>query len=198
MLLTACYAAVGYFEYLFFFWMHYYFDDVLRLGKEESRLYSAIPVLAMGIGMPLGGWLSDRLIRMMGYRWGRAAVPIGGMILASVMLFLGVRASATFWIVTWFSLALGAMGATEGPQWTIAIELGGRRGATAAGIFNTGGNAGGLLAPIITPWISGLFGWQWGIMLGSIVCLVGVCLWFWIDPRERVAERPQAEACGYT
>jgi MFS family permease len=187
-LLTACYAAVGYFEYLFFFWMHYYFDDVLHLGKEESRLYSAIPVLAMAAGMPLGGWLSDRLIRVVGYRRGRAFVPAGGMIVAAVMLFLGVQANETFWIVTCFSLALGAMGATEGPQWTIAIELGGRHGATAAGIFNTGGNLGGLLAPVITPWVSGLLGWQWGIMVGSIVCLAGVILWYWIDPRERVAE----------
>jgi ACS family glucarate transporter-like MFS transporter len=184
-LLTISYAAVGYFEYLFFFWMHYYFDDVLKLGKDESRLYSAIPVLAMAVGMPIGGWLSDWLIRVVGYRWGRALVPAGGMIAAAVMLFLGVQAATTFWVVTWFSLALGAMGATEGPQWTIAIELGGRRGATAAGIFNTGGNLGGLMAPVVTPWISDLYGWKVGITLGSIVCLVGVCLWLWINPRER-------------
>ena len=183
--LTVAYAAVGYFEYLFFFWMQYYFKDVLHLETKVSRVYSAIPVLAMALGMPLGGFLSDWLVRVAGRRWGRALVPMGGMIAAAVLLLVGLQTREPLWIVTWFSLALGAMGATEGPQWTVAIELGGRRGATAAGIFNTGGNLGGLLAPIATPWISEMFGWQWGISVGSIVCLAGVCLWWWIDPRQR-------------
>jgi ACS family glucarate transporter-like MFS transporter len=185
--LTTAYAAVGYFEYLFFFWMHYYFNDVLNVGEKASRFYSAVPVLAMAVGMPVGGWLSDRLVRGFGVRLGRALVPAGGMITGAVLLYLGVHSSGLFWVVTWFSLALAAIGATEAPQWTVAIELGGRRGATAAGIFNTGGNIGGLLAPVITPWISSQFGWQWGITAGSLVCLIGVCLWLWIDPRERVA-----------
>src|SRR5262249_44239487 len=42
MFLTISYGAVGYIEYLFFFWMHYYFDDVLKLGKVESRVYAAV------------------------------------------------------------------------------------------------------------------------------------------------------------
>src|SRR5439155_13831228 len=75
-LLTLSYAAVGYFQYLFFYWMHYYFDEVLHLGKTASQYYAGIPPLAMAISMPLGGWLSDRLQRPLGYRWGRAVVPL--------------------------------------------------------------------------------------------------------------------------
>ena len=70
-------------------------------------------------------------------------------------------------------------------MWATALELGGRRGATAAGIFNTGGNAGGVLAPVLTPLISDKYGWPWGIGLGSLVCLAGVCLWLWINPEEQ-------------
>ena len=51
-------------------------------------------------------------------------------------------------------------------------------------IFNTGGNAGGALAPVVTPLVSQAFGWMWGIGLGSLACLGGVVLWFWIDPGE--------------
>src|SRR5438034_6052248 len=35
LLLTLSYAAVGYFQYLFFYWMHYYFGEVVRMGKTE-------------------------------------------------------------------------------------------------------------------------------------------------------------------
>ena len=57
---------------------------------------------------------------------------------------------------------------------------------TAAGLCNTGGNAGGMIAPVVTPWVGASLGWPWAIALGSLVCLLGAGLWFRIDPRERV------------
>ena len=184
MFLTLSYAAVGYFEYLFYFWMHYYFDDVLKLGKTQSRIYATIPYVAMAAGMFLGGWISDQLERGWGRRAGRTAVAVGGMLTGAIFLAVGLFATEPGVIVVWFALALAAVGATEGPLWATALELGGRHGATAAGIFNTGGNAGGALAPVVTPLVSQAFGWIWGIGLGSLVCMLGVILWFWIDPGE--------------
>jgi sugar phosphate permease len=74
----------------------------------------------------------------------------------------------------------------------MAVELGKRYGGTAAAICNTGGNAGGLIAPIITPfasaWITRHYGvseqtgWQWAISLGSAIAVLGAVLWFWITP----------------
>jgi MFS family permease len=184
-LLTLSYAAVGYFEYLFYFWMHYYFEDVLHLGKDTSRAYATVGNLSMAVGMGVGGLLSDRLQSYWGYRLGRAIVPVGGMLAGALLLLLGIMAREPIWIVIWIALAMAAVGTTEGPFWATAIDLGGRHGATSAGIFNTGGNAGGALAPIFTPLIGQHFGWGWGIGVGAVVCLVGVSFWFWIDPAER-------------
>src|SRR5262249_17093901 len=49
MLLTLSYATVNYVEYLFFYWMQYYFDTVLGLGKTTGRLYATVLTLAMGV-----------------------------------------------------------------------------------------------------------------------------------------------------
>src|SRR5262249_43135522 len=130
--LTLSYAAVGYVQYLFFYWMQYYFLNVLEMDKGQSRLYSTGCTLAMGAGMLLGGWLADRLQEQWGRRSGRVAVAAGGMLATGVLLGLGILASQPGWIVLWFALALAAVGATEGPFWTTAVELGGRRGGTAA------------------------------------------------------------------
>jgi sugar phosphate permease len=91
-------------------------------------------------------------------------------------------------------MALFAVGATEGPFWTAAVEVGGRQGATAAGIVNTGGNIGGFIAPFLTPIvshavrdyfeISDTAGWQWGISLAGVMCLSGAALWWEIRPDE--------------
>jgi MFS family permease len=185
-LLTISYGAVSYFEYLFTFWMHHYFDDVLHLGEVNSRYYAGILYVAEAVGMALGGWLSDRMQQVYGYRRGRAIVPVAGMLLSAALLGLGLTASHPAAIVTWFALAVGAVGMCEGPFWATAIELGGRSAGTSAGICNTGGNVGGLIAPIITPWVAGMFGWLWGIGLGSLVCVAGATLWLGIDPAERV------------
>jgi sugar phosphate permease len=195
LLLTISYAAVGYIEYLFFFWMHYYFEKVLDLGKEESRTYAAILHLALAAGMIAGGWLADRCRSMWVHGKGRAMVPMLGMMAGALFLWLGLLNHETGWIVCCLALALAGVGASEATVWTTAVELGGRQGATAAGICNTGGNLGGLLAPVLTPLVSHTVmaqfgvteaaGWQWGISLGSVVCLLGASLWWWIDADER-------------
>lgn len=187
-LLTLSYGAVGYFQYLFFYWMTYYFERILELPPTTSRGYAAVPPLAMALGMPLGGWLSDRLEQAFGRRRARRVVPMVGMFLGGLLLTIGVFAREPIWIVTWFSLALGAVGAAEGPFWVTAVELGGRKGGRSAAIFNTGGNAGGLIAPVVTPWVGQLYGWPWAIGLGAVVCFLGVVLWLGIDPDHALRE----------
>lgn len=184
-LLTFVYAAIGYFQYMFFYWMSFYFGTVLHLPERTSHFYAAIPPLAMAVGMPLGGWLSDRLEEAGGGPGRRKVVPMLGMAAGAALLFAGVFASEPAWIVTWFALALGAVGMAEGPSWATAIELGGRRGGSSAALFNLGGNAGGLLAPIITPAVGQAFGWGYAVALGAIICFVGLVLWFWIDPGRK-------------
>ena len=50
------------------------------------------------------------------------------------------------------------------------------------------GAGGGMLAPVVTPWVGQQFGWGYAVGLGGVVCLIGVALWFWIDPCECPAE----------
>lgn len=177
-LLTLSYAAIGYFQYLFFYWMHYYFDDVLHLGKQASLYYAGIPPLTMAVCMPIGGWLSDRSAR-------RSMVPMAGMTLGAVLLGCGVLAKTPFWIVFWFSLALGAVGAAEGAFWSTIVEAGGTFGGTAAALMNTGGNGGGMLAPVITPYVSKWLGWPVGIALGGVICLAGAMCWIGIRSERK-------------
>jgi MFS family permease len=200
LLLTLSYAAVGYLEYLFFFWMNHYFGTILHVEKTRSRLFTALLFLSMATGMITGGWLTDWLRKHFGPWIGRALVPMGGMTLGAIFLGLGVLGEQIGWIVFWLALALMAVGATEGPIWTAAVEIGGRQGGTAAGIVNTGGNLGGFIAPFLTPLVAhgvrdafGLseqVGWQCGITLAGVLCLGGATLWWWIRP-DQSADKPE-------
>ncbi len=202
-LLTISYASIGYFQYLFFYWAHYYFSEELKLGEEASRFYAGIPPLAMAVGMPLGGWLSDRIHEWFGWRVARAGLVFVAMSVSAVLLWVGVRADEPLVVVAWLSAALGVLGMAEGPFWATAVEIGGRRGGLSAGIFNTGGNIGGMIAPVATPVVSAMAGggWQTAISVASVVCLVGACCWIWIDDgrsepqrADRLAPAPQPSA----
>ncbi len=191
-LLTLSYAAVGYFQYLFFYWLHYYFDSVLKMDKMESRVLAGIPNLAMALCMPLGGWLTDRARRWLGWQSGQTLVPKVGMIISSLFLLCGVFSVDKFWIVIWFTLALGTLGLCEASFWTVAVDMGRNRGGTTAAIMNTGGNGIGLLAPMITPWIGTNLGWGWGIGVGAVVGLFGAACWFGISVGANETETVKA------
>ena len=91
LMLTLTYAAVGYYEYTLFYWMKYYFSDVLRYPEQTSRYFTSVVTLSMVVAMPLGGILSDWLVRAWGYRVGRSAVPLFGMLASAVLLFVATR-----------------------------------------------------------------------------------------------------------
>jgi len=181
-LLTLSYGMVGYFQYIFFYWIQHYFTAVLLIDKSTARFFATVPTLAMAVGMPLGGWLADRLSRS-GIR--PAFVPATGLFLGAALMGGGLATRQPMLVVVCFALSMMAVGATEGMFWTTAVELGGSRGGLSAALVNTGGNAGGVLAPWVTPLLGTAFGWEFGFGLGSLCCAAGGLCWFWIN-------RPQA------
>ena len=72
------YTAYGYFQYLFFYWIQYYFETMRHVDRSESRGYSTLITLAMGIGMLGGGWLADRIPRSLSPRGGGVWCPYWG------------------------------------------------------------------------------------------------------------------------
>jgi dipeptide/tripeptide permease len=54
------------------------------------------------------------------------------------------------------------------------------RAVSSAAIVNTGGNLGGLLAPVVTVYVAEKYGWDVGFFVASLACLIGVVLWLGI------------------
>jgi len=182
MLLTLAYFALNYFEYIFFYWIYYYFGEVRQVGFTRSATYTTIIFLTMGIMMPLGGWISDCLTRSYGAKFGRRVVPMVGLSLGGMLLYAGTILPGTAAAVISLSLATGFASWCEGPFWACAIEVADKQVGAACGILNTGGNAGGFLAPVITPYIAARAGWSWGLYSGSLMAIVGVIACYFVDP----------------
>jgi MFS family permease len=175
--LTLSYGLLGYFQYLFFYWAEFYFSDQLHLSTDESRWSTSLLTLAMGAGMFVGGAVCDHVRRRFS-GWGSfAAVPMATLVLAGTATFSGLAVTRSSAVVTCFAIAMAAAGMCEGAYWSMAVRLGRRLGGTAAAVMNTGGNALGLIAPALTPWISELFGWHASLLLAAIVCWIAALAW---------------------
>jgi len=173
LLLTFAYLTVGYFEYIFFYWIYYYFGEVRQTGFAQSARYTTVIFLVMLVMMPLGGWISDFLGRLYGLKLARRVVPLAGLTMGSLLLYLGVKVSETSVASVLLALAVGFASFCEGPFWTMAADIGGPQAGAAGGIMNAGGNLGGFLSPVLTPLVAKFFGWSWGLYTGSIVAMLG-------------------------
>lgn len=186
-LLAGGYFAVSYFEYIYFFWIYYYLGEVRHLGHTESAIATTIVFLTWMVMSPLGGWISDRLVLGWGQKIGRRLVPIIGLTLGALLLCVGINLTGTVATVAALCLSFGFASSSDGPYWATAISLGGRQVGAACGILNTGGNLGGV-APYIAPLIAAYAGWAWGLYTASIILMLAVFTWFFIDPTGGVTQ----------
>ena len=184
LLITYAYTALGYFQYIFFYWMYYYFSNVLHVGEATSARYTTILFVTEGAIMPLGGLVSDRLTRRYGPQLGRRIVPIAGLSLGALLTYIAT-ASAGFTAVACLSLAFGFAACCEGPFWATVTEMAGDQVGGAGSILNTGAQIGGVFAPILTPLIASRSGWSWGLYTGCLIALSGVVAVYFV--RLRVA-----------
>jgi MFS family permease len=196
-LLTLSYGAYSYVQYLFFYWIQYYFGKVLNLPTEASRGATFTITMAMAVGMAVGGWTADRLCGRLGHRAGRRLVAFSGMGLCAGLSLLGVLATDLQRIVWCFSLAFGVLGACEAIFWTTAAGLEPRNGGLACALLNTGGNGVGMLAPLLTPVIGRAFGWDAAIVVAAAVCAVGGALWLGVDPERWGSRIDPQDAADY-
>ena len=191
--LTAAYAFIGYYQNLFVYWSHSYFDHVMHLDKVTGRTYTTVLYLATACGMFSGGFLADWLGRTTGSipARSRLLVAISGLLGGAVFLSAGLSVSQPIWVVTSLALAWAALGLVEGPLWAMAVESGGRRGGSAGAIFNTGGNFGGIFSPAITPRLAAAFGWTAAVSVAVGACLVAIVFLVLAIASKPPAEKPE-------
>ena len=184
-LLTLGYFAVDYFEYIFFYWLYYYLGEVRGLQPDQTAVYTTIPFAFWLFITPAGGWVVDRVARLLGPRRGFRLVAITGLALAAILLLVAANAKDINLSVGLMSLALGFCSISDVVFWAATIAAFERYAGTAGGIMNSGGNLGGFFAPIITPIIAGYFGLTWCLYVGSLVALGGMLTWLWIDVEHK-------------
>ena len=189
------------------------------LQKEfvfDERAYAAIVFsfqAAYAVGLLLAGRVIDRIGVRVGFSIAVVVWSLGAMTHAmadwfpwlqmpmpsiatdppsiTVMMLAGATAGFALARVI---LGLGEAGNFPASIKTVAEWFPKRERALATGIFNSGTNVGALLTPIIVPWITLQWGWQWAFIATGLLGFVWVAFWWvsyrapekhaWVSPAE--------------
>ncbi|MFP6762467.1 MAG: MFS transporter, partial [Planctomycetaceae bacterium] len=181
-LLTLSYAAYGYFQYLFFYWLGYYFKDELQIPPGSSRWASFWITLGMGAGMAFGGRITDIASSRLGLVRGRRAVVLAGMGLGAVFGIIAVNVDSFAAVAVCMAIAMASVGMCEGVFWTTATDIGGQSRGLSGAFMNTGGNIGGLISPVLSPVMAESLGWPKSIAVACCISGLGGAVWLLITP----------------
>ncbi len=183
-LLTCGMFLFGYVAYVYYAWFYLYLVDVRGFSLLRGSLLGTLPFLSIAVGSMLGGWLSDHLLPRIGKAPARRRVATAGLSAAAILIPVGATVGNAYVAVGALSLASGAAFLAVTQYWTTAIEIIPERAATVGGIMNTGSNLGGVLSPIVTPWIGQRYGWAWALGLPALFSAAAALLWQVTNPDD--------------
>ena len=182
-LLTASYTLQGYVGYIFVTWFYLYLVQERHFSLLTGAWMSSLPWILSIVSIPLGGYISDRLISgRAGFVWGRRIVPIIGMVFSGVLISIGAHTGNGILAAISLAFATALILCVEGPFWATMIRISGNRSGTAGGIMNMGSNIGGLISPVLTPLIASFIGWENALHVAALLAVIAGILWFRIKP----------------
>ena len=170
---------------LFFTWFPRFLQETKGITPAESGTLGAWPLIAGMAGGPVGGTLSDWLLR----RTGSTRVSRQGLSVVAMAVCAGVALAADFVTdaenaVLLISVAVfcGYVGGTN--AYAVAIALGGTRVARVFATMNMAGNVGAGLFPFAVGVLVAHTGsWKFTLPLyASMYAASGVC-WLFLNPK---------------
>jgi MFS transporter, ACS family, glucarate transporter len=187
--LTLSYFCYGYVAYIFFTWFFKYLSDVRGLNLRASAIYTMLPFVAMTIASPLGGWISDRLLPVLGKRAARCGVAGLGLLLAGIAVWAGTMVSDVRVAAVVLAGGAGALYLAQSAYWALSADVGGNSAGLVSGVMNMGCQLGGVCTAALTPVIARSLGWTASFSVTAAVCLTGAAVWILVDPNHQLVTR---------
>ena len=177
---------VGYVMYIFYTWFFLYLVKVRHFAIMSGSYWSTAPFVAILIAAPLGGWISDSMVRRLGHRWGRRAPVLVATVACAALVTTGSRVEHPYLAIVLLALGAGCNCIVAVTQWTLPNDISEHNGGAIAGVLNTTTNLGGALSPVLTPYIANRWGWIAAFdFSAALLCLV-FAVWFVIDAERRI------------
>ncbi len=173
-------------------WITPYLQKDLRLSGLGLVLASGGPLFFGGIACLLGGFLTDRQVRLWGRRWGRTLQGVLAYGLGGVFMLIGVACTPGHIGLAYSSLCLSSFVKDFGmaASWSTTIDIGHRYSGTVAGFMNTVGNLGQVISIPVVAWLAILAGkpghpsWKVSLYYYATMFFIASLSWLFVDPQR--------------
>ena len=187
--LTLSYATLGYSAYIFFTWFFIYLTKVRNLDLKSGSIFGMLPFIAMAIGAPLGGWISDLLLRRTSRKIARCGLAGVAMALAGAFIVLGPQAQNIRLASFVLTGGAGALYVSQSIFWAVSSEIGGEAAGSVSGVMNMGNQLAGALTASLSPLIASTLGWNVSFTVAGVLCGIGAVAWAFVNPDAPILPR---------
>lgn len=178
--------------YFFTTWFPIYLVQARGLSILQAGFAAVLPALSGFVGGLLGGYVSDLLLRRTGsLTWARKIPILAGMLLSTTIILCNYVDQQ--WLVllimaiSFFGKGVGSLG------WAVMSDTSPKQLAGVAGsVFNTFGNAAGIITPVVIGYIvAGTGSFEWALIFVGAHCVVAVLSYlFVVGDIRRLELRP--------
>ncbi len=183
----------GYYWYLLLTWLPDYLVSVRHLTILTAGIYASLPYAVFGAGMPLGGWLADRLIRR---GWDETRTRKGiitAAFLTGLLLIPATRVANPRAAIALIAAACFVGFSTANMQVILQCCAPPEEVGVWTGIENFAGTIGGILAPLLTGFLIGWTGsYSPAFVLAALTLVAGLLAYWFVVGRLNPA--PPAES----
>ncbi len=184
MLMYHTYCWLGFF---YLSWMHTFLVKGRGYTPHDLIRFSWLPFVLGAVTNPLGGALSDALVKRIGLKWGRRSVGMAGLLLSGGFVLATVLTRDKMWSVVFLGLGLAGSDFMLPVAWAVCLDISDTYAGTVSAAMNTAGQVGSFLSSVAFGYIvtaSGSYNTPL-VVLGAMAVL-SAFLWLKIDPTQRV------------
>lgn len=181
--------------YIFFAsWFTTFLRETRGVADLEAGLLTSLPLLAVVVGSPVGGLLSDWILARTGSRRAaRQGLAIASMVACSLLVVSSYPIDNP-WLAVLVISAGSFCASFGGPcAYTATIDIGGRHVPMVFSLMNMAGNLGAFVFPLVVPLLlnegktPGSGNWSLVLFTFAGMYLVAAVFWLLADTRSVIA-----------
>ncbi len=184
---TLVYFCYGWTLWLFLSWIPQYFLHSASLDLKKSAIFASGVFFAGVLGDPLGGILSDRILRKTGnLKYARSLMVAVCMVCALVSLLPLLFSHDLYLCLACLTSGFFFAELCIGPMWAIPMDIAPQCSGTASGMMNTGSALAAIISPVVSGFLIDTTG-NWEIpFVGSMILMgLGALLSFRMQPDHK-------------